>query len=51
MWDEADVEQEDVADAGYGASSSGEEGGLEVGSLGEREAADVCLVLLGQNTS
>ena len=44
MRDEANVELEDVADAGKVPVSGGEEGGLEAESLGGREAADACVV-------
>ena len=46
MRDEADVELEDVADAGEVPVSGGEEGVLEAGELSGREVANACVVVV-----
>lgn len=46
MRDEADVELEDVADAGEVPVSGGEEGVLEAGELSGREVANSCVVVV-----
>ena len=46
MRDEADVELEDVADAGKLPVSGGEDGVLEAGELSGREAANAYVVFV-----